>query len=101
MLKTSFIQERQAICKAVGGRLDHNGGLVSLYLKNYVAFFDFVANPDHIFNNGSFLHCLAKLLNSYSREFFGSFFFRLAGVESIEYFESSKQAKTEVPKVKF
>ncbi len=43
----------------------------------------------------------AKLLNSYSREFFGSFFCRRAGVESVEYFEASEEAKTEVPKVSF
>jgi LemA protein len=43
----------------------------------------------------------AKLLNSYSRQFFGSFFCRRAGVEPVEYFEATKQAKTEVPEVKF
>jgi len=43
----------------------------------------------------------AKLLNSYSREFFGSFFCRRAGVEPVEYFEATEQAKTEVPKVEF
>jgi len=43
----------------------------------------------------------AKLLNSYSREFFGSFFCRRAGVKPVEYFEATEQAKTEVPKVKF
>lgn len=43
----------------------------------------------------------AKLLNSYSREFFGSFFCRRAGVEPVEYFEATEQAKTEVPEVKF
>lgn len=43
----------------------------------------------------------AKLLNSYSREFFGSFFCRRANVKSVEYFEASEQAKTEVPKVAF
>ena len=43
----------------------------------------------------------AKQLNSYTREFFGSFFCRKAGVEPVEYFEAPEQAKTEVPKVKF
>lgn len=43
----------------------------------------------------------AKQLNSYSREFFGSFFCRRAGVEKTEYFEASEKAKTEVPKVQF
>ncbi len=43
----------------------------------------------------------AKLLNSYSRQFFGSFFCRRAGVEPVEYFEATEQAKTEVPEVKF
>ncbi len=43
----------------------------------------------------------AKLLNSYTREFFGSFFCGKAGVEKTEYFEASEKAKTEVPKVKF
>ncbi len=43
----------------------------------------------------------AKLLNSYTREFFGSFFCGKAGVEKTEYFEASEKAKTEVPKVQF
>jgi len=43
----------------------------------------------------------AKQLNSYRRQFFGSFFCRRAGVEKVEYFEASEQAKTEVPKVEF
>ena len=43
----------------------------------------------------------AKLLNSYSREFFGSFFCKRAGVEKTEYFEAAEKAKTEVPKVQF
>ena len=43
----------------------------------------------------------ARQLNSYSRQFFGTFFCRRAGVEPAEYFEASEQAKTEVPKVKF
>lgn len=43
----------------------------------------------------------AKLLNSYARSFFGSFFCRRAGVEKAEYFEATEQAKTEVPKVEF
>ena len=43
----------------------------------------------------------AKLLNSYTREFFGSFFCGKAGVEKTEYFEAAEKAKTEVPKVQF
>ncbi len=43
----------------------------------------------------------AKRLNSYTREFFGSFFCGKAGVEKTEYFEASEKAKTEVPKVQF
>ncbi len=43
----------------------------------------------------------AKQLNSYTREFFGSFFCRRAGVEKTEYFEASEKAKTEAPKVQF
>lgn len=43
----------------------------------------------------------SKLLNSYTRQFFGSFFCKKAGVEEVEYFEAAEQAKTEVPKVEF
>jgi LemA protein len=43
----------------------------------------------------------AKLLNAYTREFFGSFFCNRAKVESMDYFEASEKAKTEVPKVDF
>jgi len=43
----------------------------------------------------------AKLLNSYTRQFFGSFFCKRAGVEEVEYFEAAEQAKTEVPTVEF
>ena len=43
----------------------------------------------------------AKQLNSYHRQYFGSFFCKKAGVEPVEYFEASEQAKTEVPKVEF
>ena len=43
----------------------------------------------------------AKNLNSYSRQFFGSYFCRRAGVKPVEYFEATEQAKTEVPEVKF
>lgn len=43
----------------------------------------------------------AKLLNTYNRQFFGSFFCKRAGVEPVEYFEASEQAKTEVPQVQF
>jgi len=43
----------------------------------------------------------AKGLNSYAREFFGSFFCRRANVEPVEYFEATEEAKTEVPKVQF
>lgn len=43
----------------------------------------------------------AKQLNSYTREFFGSFFCQRAGVKPVEYFEAGQQAKTDVPKVEF
>ena len=43
----------------------------------------------------------AKQLNSYTRQFFGSFFCKRAGVEKVEYFEATEQAKTEVPTVEF
>ena len=43
----------------------------------------------------------ARLLNSYTRQLFGSFFCRKAGVEKVEYFEATEKAKTEVPKVEF
>jgi LemA protein len=43
----------------------------------------------------------AEQLNAYYRQFFGSFFCKKAGVEKVEYFEASEQAKTEVPKVEF
>src|SRR4030042_422633 len=43
----------------------------------------------------------AKLLNSYTRQFFGSFFCKRAGVEKVDYFEATEQAKTEGPKVEF
>ena len=43
----------------------------------------------------------AKLLNSYQRQFLGSFFCKKAGVEPVEYFEATEQARTEVPKVEF
>ncbi len=43
----------------------------------------------------------AKQLNTYSRQFLGSFFCKRAGVEPVEYFEATEQAKTEVPKVEF
>jgi len=43
----------------------------------------------------------AKQLNAYARQFFGSFFCKRAGVEKVDYFEATEQAKTEVPKVEF
>lgn len=43
----------------------------------------------------------SELLNAYTKQFFGSFFCRRAGVEPVEYFEATEQAKTEVPKVEF
>jgi len=43
----------------------------------------------------------AKQLNSYTRQFFGSFFCKRADVEKVEYFEATEQAKSEVPKVEF
>jgi LemA protein len=43
----------------------------------------------------------ARLLNAYTKQFFGSFFCKRAGVEKADYFEATEQAKTEVPKVEF
>lgn len=43
----------------------------------------------------------AKQLNSYYRQFFGSFFCKRASVEPVEYFEATEQAQTEVPQVEF
>jgi LemA protein len=43
----------------------------------------------------------AKQLNAYARQFFGSFFCERAGVEKVDYFEATEQAKTEVPTVEF
>ena len=43
----------------------------------------------------------ARQLNSYARQFFGSFFCKRAGVEKADYFEATEQAKSEVPKVEF
>jgi LemA protein len=43
----------------------------------------------------------AKLLNAYTKQFFGSFFCKRAGVENVDYFEAAEQAKSEVPKVEF
>jgi len=43
----------------------------------------------------------AKLLNAYTKQFFGSYFCRRAGVKSVDYFEATEQAKAEVPKVEF
>jgi LemA protein len=43
----------------------------------------------------------ARLLNSYTKQFFGSFFCRKADVKPVDYFEATEQAKTEVPKVEF
>lgn len=41
----------------------------------------------------------AKRVNTYWREFFGTFFCRWADVERVEYFEAIAKAKTEIPKV--
>ncbi len=43
----------------------------------------------------------AESLNYYAKQYFGSFFCKRAGVEPVEYFEATEQAKTEVPKVEF
>jgi len=42
-----------------------------------------------------------RMLNTYSREVFGSYFCRKAGVEAREPFEATEQAKTQVPQVNF
>jgi LemA protein len=43
----------------------------------------------------------ARQLNSYSRQFFGSFFCRRAGVGPVDYFEAAEEARKGVPRVKF
>lgn len=43
----------------------------------------------------------ARQLNAYTKQFFGSFFCKRAGVEKVEYFEATEQAKSEVPQVDF
>ena len=43
----------------------------------------------------------AKLLNAYTKQFFGSFFCKRAQVVQVDYFEASEGAKTQVPEVKF
>jgi len=43
----------------------------------------------------------ARELNSYAKEFMGSFFCKRAGVKPADYFEATERAKTEVPKVEF
>lgn len=43
----------------------------------------------------------ARLLNSYTKQVFGSYFCKKANVEPVEYFQATEQAKTEVPKVEF
>jgi len=43
----------------------------------------------------------ARLLNSYTKQLIGSYFCKKAGVEPVEYFKATEQAKTEVPKVEF
>src|SRR4030042_1907253 len=39
----------------------------------------------------------AETLNAFTKQFFGSFFCKKAGVEPVEYFEATEKAKTEVP----
>ncbi|MHC4508123.1 MAG: LemA family protein [Planctomycetota bacterium] len=43
----------------------------------------------------------AMQLNAYAKQLFGSFFCEKAGVEPVDYFEATEQARTEVPKVEF
>jgi LemA protein len=43
----------------------------------------------------------ARQLNTYRKEFFGSFFCKRAGVKKADYFEATEKAKTTVPKVEF
>lgn len=43
----------------------------------------------------------ARLLNSYTKQVFGSYFCKKANVEAVEYFQATEQAKTEVPTVEF
>ena len=43
----------------------------------------------------------AMQLNAYTRQLIGSYFCKKAGVEPVEYFKATEQARTEVPKVEF
>jgi len=43
----------------------------------------------------------AMQLNAYTKQLIGSYFCKKAGVEPVEYFKATEQAKTEVPKVEF
>ncbi|OHB73770.1 MAG: hypothetical protein A2Z25_00830 [Planctomycetes bacterium RBG_16_55_9] len=43
----------------------------------------------------------ARLLNSYAKQLFGSYFCKKAGVEPVAYFQATEQARTEVPTVQF
>ncbi len=43
----------------------------------------------------------AMQLNAYTKQLIGSYFCKKAGVEPVEYFQATEQAKTEVPKVEF
>jgi hypothetical protein len=43
----------------------------------------------------------AEALNAYSKQFFGSFFCKRAGVKPVEYFEATEEAATQVPQVEF
>ena len=43
----------------------------------------------------------ARLLNSYTKQLIGSYFCKKAGVEPVEYFKATEQAKTDVPTVEF
>jgi LemA protein len=43
----------------------------------------------------------ARLLNSYTKQVLGKYFCKKAGVEPVEFFKATEQAKTEVPTVEF
>ena len=43
----------------------------------------------------------ARQLNSYTKQLFGSYFCKKAGVKPVEYFKATEQAKSEVPTVQF
>ena len=47
--------------ETIRGRFHLKGGFVGFNFKNTITLLNFITNFDHTADNGSFLHCLAKL----------------------------------------